>query len=149
MNYNSPAEAANEFRLAALGKCKRPYMEFALMAIMGGIFIAIGGLLTVMVAGGMPSVAIANPGIVKFVAGALFPVGLIMVSVTGADLFTSNCASFTFPLMRREITLTKVIWVLFLSYIFNFVGTQFIAYVLSANVGLLDSNPWRAYLINY
>src|SRR5690554_7600079 len=71
MNYNSPAEAANAFRLAALDKCKRPIAEFALMAILGGAFIAFGGLLSVMVAGGMPSVAIANPGIVKFVAGAL------------------------------------------------------------------------------
>ena len=149
MNYNSPAEAANAFRLAALDKCKRPIAEFALMAILGGAFIAFGGLLSVMVAGGMPSVAIANPGIVKFVAGALFPVGLIMVSITGADLFTSNCASFTFPFMRSEISLPKVVWVLIMSYLFNFVGTQFIAYVLSANVGLLDSDPWRAYLINY
>lgn len=149
MNYNSPAQAANDFRLAALDKCKRPFWEFALMAILGGTFIAIGGLLTVMVAGGMPGVAAVNPGIVKFVAGALFPVGLIMVSITGADLFTSNCASFTFPLMRRELPLSKVALVLVISYLFNFIGAQFIAYVLSANVRLLDSDPWRAYLINY
>ena len=51
MNYNSPAEAANEFRLAAIGKCKHPFWEFALMAMLGGAFIAFGGLLTVMVAG--------------------------------------------------------------------------------------------------
>src|SRR5690554_6800239 len=138
MNYNSPAEATNAFRLAALDKCKRPIAEFALMAILGGAFIAFGGLLSVMVAGGMPSVAIANPGIVKFVAGALFPVGLIMVSITGADLFTSNCASFTFPLMRREITLARAAIILIISYLFNFIGAQFIAFLLSANVGLFD-----------
>src|SRR5690554_203076 len=149
MNYFTAAEAANLFRVSALDKSKKSFTKFALMAILGGAFIALGGLLTVMVAGGMPGVALANPGIVKFVAGALFPVGLIMVSITGADLFTSNCASFTFPLMRREISLPKVVWVLIMSYLFNFVGTQFIAYVLSANVGLLDSDPWRTYLINY
>ncbi len=149
MNYNSPAEAANAFRLAALDKCKRPFWEFALMAILGGAFIAFGGLLTVMVAGGMPAVSEANPGIVKFVAGALFPVGLIMVSITGADLFTSNCASFTFPLMRRELSLSKVVAVLVISYLFNFVGAQFIAYLMTANVGLVDYDPWRAYLIKY
>ena len=149
MNYNNPIEAANLFRLTAIDKSKRPFFELALMSILGGAFIAIGGLLTVMVAGGMPAVAEANPGIIKFVAGALFPVGLIMVSITGADLFTSNCASYTFPMLNKEFTILKVTAVLFFSYIFNFIGAQFIAYLLSANVGLYDVDPWRSYLINY
>lgn len=146
MNYYNPAEAANLFRVSALDKSKQPFPQFALLAILGGAFIALGGLLTVMVAGGLPGVAVANPGIVKFVAGALFPVGLIMVSVTGADLFTSDCASFTFPMLRKEIALGRAALILLASYLFNFVGAQFIAYVLSANVGMLDVDPWRTYL---
>ena len=148
MNYYTPAVAADLFREAALDKSKRPFSEFALMALLGGAFIALGGLLTVMVAGGMPGMAAANPGLVKFVAGALFPVGLIMVSITGADLFTSNCASFTFPLLRKEISLGRVVAILTVSYIINFVGAQFIAYLLSANVGMLDADPWKGYLID-
>src|SRR5690554_659009 len=149
MNYNNPRDSANLFRLAAISKSKRLFPEFALMAILGGAFIAFGGLLTVMVAGGMPAVGEANPGIVKFIAGALFPVGLIMVSITGADLFTSNCASFTFPLFNKEITLARAAIILIISYLFNFIGAQFIAFLLSANVGLFDVDPWRSYLINY
>src|SRR5690554_5397160 len=149
MNYFTAAEAANLFRVSALDKSKKSFTKFALMAILGGAFIALGGLLTVMVAGGMPGVALANPGIVKFVAGALFPVGLIMVSITGADLFTSNCASFTFPLFNKEITLARAAIILIISYLFNFIGAQFIAFLLSANVGLFDVDPWRSYLINY
>ena len=94
-----------------------------------------------MVAGGMPETGSVNPGIVKFVAGALFPVGLIMVSVTGADLFTSDCAGLTFPLLKKELSAGKVAKILLLSYLFNFAGTQFIAFVLSANVGLFDKEP--------
>ena len=108
MNYLTPTEAADAFRRAAIEKEKRPFAQFALMAVLGGAFIAFGGLLTVMVAGGMPGVAVANPGLVKFMAGALFPIGLIMVSVTGADLFTSDCAGFGFPLLRKELTLRRV-----------------------------------------
>lgn len=146
MNYFTAAEAANLFRVSALDKSKKSFTKFALMAILGGAFIALGGLLTVMVAGGMPGVALDNPGIVKFVAGALFPVGLIMVSITGADLFTSDCASFTFPVLGKEITIGRAALILLVSYLFNFVGAQFIAYVLSANVGMLDADPWRTYL---
>lgn len=149
MNYFTPAEASDAFRITAVNKSKRTLPEFAVMAILGGAFIALGGLLTVMVAGGMPGVAVANPGIVKFVAGALFPVGLIMVSITGADLFTSNCAGYTFPLIKKELPVLQIVKILILSYLFNFVGTQFIAFILSGNVGLFDADPWRSYLHTY
>ncbi len=148
MNYLTPTEAADAFRRAAIEKEKRPFPQFALMAVLGGAFIAFGGLLTVMVAGGMPGVAVANPGLVKFMAGALFPIGLIMVSVTGADLFTSDCAGFGFPLLRKELTLRRVAVVLLVSYIFNFVGAQLVAWLLSAHVGMLDKEPWHSYLHN-
>ena len=146
MNYFTPTEAADAFRLAAMDKSRRSFPEFAVMALLGGAFIALGGLLSVMVAGGMPGVAEANPGLVKFVAGAMFPIGLIMVSVTGADLFTSDCAGLTFPLYRKELTAGRVAGLLAISYLFNFVGAQLIAGLLSAHVGILDSDPWRAYL---
>ena len=149
MNYFTPKEASDAFRITAINKSKRTLPEFAVMAILGGAFIALGGLLTVMVAGGMPGVAAANPGIVKFVAGALFPVGLIMVSITGADLFTSNCAGYTFPLLKKELPVLQIVKILTLSYLFNFVGTQFIAFILSGNVGLFDADPWRSYLHTY
>ena len=149
MNYFTPAEAAEAFRITAVNKSKLPFLQFAIASILGGVFIALGGLLSVMVAGGMPETGSANPGIVKFVAGALFPVGLIMVSVTGADLFTSNCAGLTFPLLKREMQAVQVAKILLLSYLFNFIGAQFIAFVLSANVGLFDNDPWRSYLHHY
>lgn len=149
MNYNNPTEAANEFRMAAINKLTKSFPQLALMGILGGIFISFGGLLSVTVAGGMTEAAMSNPGIVKFIAGALFPIGLIMVALTGADLFTSNCASYTFPLLNKEINLTKFFVALLLSYIFNFIGAQFIAHTMSANLGMLDGEPWRSYLINY
>jgi formate/nitrite transporter len=149
MNYYTPAEAAEAFRITAINKSKLPFSQFAVMSILGGAFIALGGLLTVMVAGGMPEAGNANPGIVKFVAGALFPVGLIMVSLTGADLFTSDCAGLTFPLLKRDMQAVKVAKILLLSYLFNFIGAQFVAFVLSANAGLFDSEPWKSYLHHY
>lgn len=146
MNYFTPTEAADAFRRAALDKSKRSFPQFAVMAILGGAFIAFGGLLSLIVAGGMPGIGAANPGIVKFVAGAMFPIGLIMVSVTGADLFTSDCAGLTFPLQRKELMAGRVIALLAISYLFNFIGAQLIAWMLSAHVGILDNDLWRAYL---
>ena len=82
MSYYNPFEIADIFGTSSEAKAKTPFVKFAIMAIMGGIFIALGGLLTVVVAGNMNGIAL---GLIKFTAGALFPVGLIMVSVAGAD----------------------------------------------------------------
>lgn len=146
MNYYSPKEIAAAFAASGLYKSKLSFPKFALIAILGGAFIAFGGLLTVVVAGGMPGVAAANPGLVKFVAGALFPIGLIMVSITGADLFTSDCTAFTLPLMQKKIQAGTFLKFLLLSYLFNFVGAQIIAWLLSSGVGMLDNDPWQGYL---
>lgn len=146
MNYNSPKEIAYEFCNSGIYKSKLPFSKFAILAFLGGTFIAFGGLLTVIVAGGMPSVMVENPGLVKFVAGALFPVGLIMVSVAGADLFTSDCAGMVLPCLQKQIKISALLKVWILSYIFNFAGAQFIAYCLADGVGLIASDPWKSYL---
>lgn len=144
----SPKEVAVEFCNSGIYKSNLDTKRFALLAILGGAFIALGGLLTVVVAGGMPGLALNNPGIIKFIAGCIFPVGLIMVTIAGADLFTSDCAGVVLPYLEKKITVVAVFKVLAISYIFNFVGAQFIAYFLSSSVGLLDSDPWRSYLHN-
>lgn len=148
MSYNTPKEIAYDFCAFGVYKNNTPWRKFALLAFLGGTFIALGGLLTIVVAGGMPETLGANPGMVKFVAGALFPVGLIMVSVAGADLFTSDCAAMVLPCARKETKITDLLKVWILSYVFNFLGTQFIAYFLTYKAGLVSLDPWQGYLHN-
>lgn len=146
MNFHNPTEIAQQFATAGINKSRLSFTKFAIIAILGGMFIAFGGLLSVMVAGGMPGVGAHNPGLIKFISGALFPIGLIMVSITGADLFTSDCTAFTLPLLQKRIPLSSFCKLLVYSYLFNFVGTQFIAYVMSAGIGFFDTAPWHDYL---
>lgn len=148
-NYYSAKEATALFAASVQAKVSQPIVKFCLMAILGGAFIAFGGLLSLMVAGGMPGVGAENPGLIKFLAGALFPVGLIMVSLTGVDLFTSDCAGFTLSKMQHKITMQTFVKYLALSYLFNFLGTQVIAYFMTQQVGLLQSEPWLSYFHNY
>ena len=146
MSYYNPSEIATIFADSSLAKARTPLVKFALMAIMGGAFIALGGLLTIIVAGGMPEVASQNIGLVKFVAGALFPVGLIMVSVAGADLFTSDCAGMTLSTMQKKTTVNDLVKVWCLSYIFNFIGAQAVAYFMAYKTGIIASAPYADYL---
>lgn len=148
-NYYSPKEMTGEFAVSGMYKSSLPTLKFITIAILGGVFIALGGLLSVMVAGGMPGAGAENPGLIKFIAGALFPVGLIMVCVTGADLFTSDCAGFTLPLLEKKLRVVSFLKLLLLSYVFNFVGTQIVAYFLSADLGSFSKEPWQGYLRHY
>ena len=148
-NYYSPKEIAREFKYSGIHKSNLPLSHFFIIAILGGAFIAFGGLLSVMVAGGMPDVYLENPGIVKFIAGALFPVGLIMVSITGADLFTSDCTALTLPLLQKRINISVFVRLLVFSYLFNFAGAQIVAYCFSSGIGLFDKDPWQSYLHHY
>lgn len=148
MNYYIPREIAIEFGKSGIRKANTPLAKFILLAFLGGTFISFGGLLSVMVAGGMPEVMANNPGMVKFVAGALFPVGLIMVTVAGADLFTSDCTAMVLPACQKQVTITTLLKIWILSYVFNFVGAQFIAYFMATETGLVTAEPYKTYLHN-
>lgn len=149
MSYNTPKEIVAEFCASGIHKTKTSFSKFAILAFLGGTFIAFGGLLTVIVAGGIPGMGASNLGLVKFVAGALFPIGLIMVSVAGADLFTSDCTGLILPYLQKQIKLQSLLKILLWSYLFNFIGTQFVAYFMSYQTGLLAYDPWLSYLHNY
>ena len=149
MNYYTPKEITTQFAASGLYKSSLSFPKFALIAVLGGAFIAFGALLSVMVAGGMPDLASTNPGLIKFIAGALFPIGLIMVFLTGADLFTSDCTAFTLSLMEKKIKFLVFLKFLLWSYLFNFVGTQIVAYFLSSGIGFFDDDPWQTYLHTY
>lgn len=48
MNYRSPKEIAVEFEAAGIHKSHLPVTKFILIAVLGGAFIAFGGLLSVI-----------------------------------------------------------------------------------------------------
>ena len=56
-----------------------------LLAVLAGFFIAMGGT-----AANTAAHSIANVGAARMVCGLLFPFGLAMVVLIGAELFTGN-----------------------------------------------------------
>jgi len=147
MGYRSPKEVTEHFSESGIYKSSLPLPKFAIISIFGGAFIAFGALLSIMVAGGMPGIGAENPGLIRLVAAALFPVGLIMVSFTGSDLFTGDCTGFTLPLLQKKIKVSVFFKYLCLSYIFNFIGTQIIAYFFANGTGIISHSPWSDYLL--
>ena len=96
-------------------------------SIMGGCYVGLGGLLSMSIAGNMPGVAASNPGLAKFTFAALFPVNLLLVLQTGAQLFTGNTATMSIALCEGIITLNDLLRSWGLSFAGNVVGCGLIA----------------------
>lgn len=133
---------------AACDKAALSPARLLVMAALGGMFIALGGLLALVVAGGSPGLFARDPGLGKFVFGALFPLGFVAVVLTGVDLFTSNCATQMVPLWRRKLRGPAVARVLALSYLGNFAGALFAAWAFAHMTGAFaPGQPCTAYLL--
>lgn len=144
-SYLSPDQIARPFSEAAVKKAGIPLGKFLIYAFLGGMFIALGGLLSIMVAGGMPQVAMQNPGLVKLMAGAMFPIGLVLVVIAGAGLFTSDCATLPFAYWQKQINFRQVMQVAGWGYLANFAGALMVAWLLAYQSGTLTKEPWADY----
>ncbi|MCU0374806.1 MAG: formate/nitrite transporter family protein [Chitinophagaceae bacterium] len=141
----TPSEIAVPFADAAVKKAGMPLRLFALYAVLGGAFIALGGLLSIVVAGGMPGIAQSMPGLIKLLAGAVFPVGLVLVVVAGAGLFTSDCATLPMAYWQGRLTAAQLLKVAGVGFAANFVGALGVAWLLGYQTGTLSHEPWATY----
>ena len=112
----SPAEFVAAYDRIGRGKVTAPARKLLLLGVFAGAFIGCGALVS-----SIGSFAIANAGLAKVVAGLLFPCGLILVVLTGSELFTGNCL-LMMPLARREITAAQCLRNLVPVYIGNCIG---------------------------
>lgn len=83
----SPAEMAEAVEHAMVHKASNPPMRAFLLAFSGGAYIALAFVFYITTQVG----AEALPwGVAKLIGGLVFSVGLVLVVLTGADLFTST-----------------------------------------------------------
>ena len=83
-----PPEMALRAEQIGVRKSKMPALTVFVLAILAGAFIALGAMFSTTVAAGASG---AMPyGVVRLLVGLVFSVGLILVVVGGAELFTGN-----------------------------------------------------------
>ena len=139
---NSPQRVIEIASQLAFKKEKYTNTRTLILAFLAGAYISFGGLLAIIIAGGSPDLAAQNPGLTKFMFGAAFPLGLILVVIAGAELFTGNTAYFIPNLMNRQqapkAMFRNWLWV----YIGNFIGSIFVAYFLTHLTHLVHQEPF-------
>lgn len=90
-------------------------------AVLAGAMIAMGAAASSVAAHSIP-----NVGLARLAAGVVFPVGLMMVILLGAELFTGDCL-MAMSVSAGKQSLWDVMRVLVFVYLGNFVGASLLA----------------------
>jgi formate/nitrite transporter len=89
----APKDSYRAFAEKGASNAKMSKRKILHQSIMGGCYVGFGGLLSLSIAGGLAGIGAANPGIPKMAFAALFPVNLLLIVMTGGQLFTGNSAA--------------------------------------------------------
>lgn len=103
-------------------KSQKPLLTILLQAFMAGMYIAFGGLAYYKLAA-----SVALDGLGQFFGAMLFPTGVIAIIITGAELFTSNCAN-AFGVYAGRSKALRLVRYLVLVLFGNTLGGIFIAF---------------------
>ncbi len=147
MSLNNPSRVIEIAESAAENKLGMPPGKLVVAGILAGIYIAMGGTLSLIIGYGFPEITSANPAMQRLLSGMMFPLGLILVVFAGAELFTGNNAVLIPGLMNRRYGIGTVLRNWTVVYLCNFIGALFFAYVMVYQAGLL-SEIWCGAIVS-
>jgi formate/nitrite transporter len=132
-NFYSPAEVARILNDGGVGKAKRGAGDLLVLGTLAGAYVAMAGLVALVVGHDAPQ--FFGVGAARFLIGTVFTLGLALVLLAGAELFTGNCL-MSMTLLDRKITWGQMLRNWALVYFANFLGSLLVAgIVYAAQVG--------------
>lgn len=121
----APNEVAHEFSEKVMpAKAEYRKSKMLVLAIAAGAFIAFGAQVSLTVTTG--DAAFVGWGLSKLIGAMVFAAGLIMVVLTGAELFTGN-VMMMFSVIEKKISWAKLLRSWSVVYIGNFIGSILVA----------------------
>lgn len=150
MAINSPKDVINAAVEAGTKKAELSsgnYKKLTVLSILAGIYISMGGVLSLIIGFGFPEITSQNPSLQRLLSGAMFPIGLILVVVLGAELFTGNNALLIPSYMAKRHSFNAVLknWVMV--YFGNFIGAIMFTYLFVYLSGLTASEPYHGAIV--
>ena len=126
---NPPAAVAEACCGISKTKTSLSWFQMIILGILAGAFIGFGSELATMVS--FDAAKYVGEGIAKFLFGSVFAVGLILVVIAGAELFTGNNL-IVVGALNGNVAIGKLLNNWFWVYIANFVGSLLIVWLMYA-----------------
>lgn len=126
-----PAEVARRIEAAGCAKAVLPALPLTVLSVMAGIFIALGAAAFTAAVTGTDLAY----GPTRFLGGLVFSLGLVLVVVAGAELFTGN-ALIVMAWVDRKVTTRALLRNWLFAFIGNFAGALIVVALMWAS-GLL------------
>ena len=123
-NFYTPTEVVQNNINGQITKANLSLFKMIMLGIFAGAFIALGGA-----ASNVAVHNISNVGLARTLAGAVFPVGLMLVILVGGELFTGNCM-LIMAYMNKRISGLSVARNLVVVYLSNLLGALIIDILL-------------------
>jgi formate transporter len=114
-----PPEMARRAEYIGVRKAEAPALTTFILAVLAGAFIALGAAFATTIAAGSTTLPF---GIAKLLTGLGFCLGLVLVIVGGAELFTGNNL-IVMAWASGKVSTRALLWIWAIVYAGNFVGS--------------------------
>ena len=137
MVFHPPVAIVAKAGDAGKYKVGLPSWNMLLRGFMAGAYIAMGGALATMCSTGIQATdaamryGTASAGFSQLITGAVFPVGLIIIVLTGAELFTGDAMLAPMAAFIHKISWGSVLNLWVWVYIGNLIGSIWYAYLMA------------------
>ncbi len=126
MAHKAPLQIRQYVSDIGVSKAETSTGRTLVLGILAGAYIAMAAMVAYSVAYTLGDWA--GPGMIRLISGSVFTVGIVMVLVGGAELFTGNML-LTVALLDRRITATQAVRNWGLVFVSNAVGAGFAAWL--------------------
>ena len=113
----SPSEIAEKVQKVGVAKANLDFLSTFMLAVLAGAFISFGAVLATLVTHDSN----LTFGLTSLLGGLVFCLGLILVVIAGAELFTGN-SLIVMAFVEKKISLYKLLRNWFIVYFGNLVG---------------------------
>ncbi len=123
-NFLTPPEVLKYTEEIGYRKANMPFRSSLLLSFLAGVFIALASVGSNIISHNIPDI-----GLSKYLAGLIFPAGLILVVVAGAELFTGNNL-LSVAVLSKRVTVSKFLSNISILWAGNLIGSIFIAFLI-------------------
>lgn len=140
MSYHTPHEIIKAGGRSGGYRMSLPGWNILLRGGMAGAYIGMGASLMIIVSTGVA--ATLGEGMSRLIMGIVFPLGVILIVMTGAELFTGDAMLAPFAAFTGAGTWTAIFRLWTLSYIGNLIGALGFAGLITAGVLIQVRSGW-------